>query len=161
MEKQHQSFYQIFRREGLSFGWKHAKKDFWFFLQIFVILGIANAIPAIINLIYGWPQDTDNIGDPIAFVLSLIFSFGLIKIFLHFVHQKVAKIQDLWSHNRIRFLWWIVARVISGVLIVLGCILLLIPGIYVAARLYLFEYFVVDQDMSAIEAISASWEVTK
>lgn len=161
MEREYQNFYQIFRREGLAFGWKHAKKDLWFFLQIFIVLGIANAIPAIINLIYGWPQDTDNFGDPIAFILSLVFSFGLIKIFLHFVHQKAVSIKDLWNHDRIRFLWWIVARVISGVLIVLGCILLLIPGIYVAARLYLFEYFVVDQNMTAIEAISASWEVTK
>ena len=128
---------------------------------MFVLLGIANAIPNIINLLKGWPQDTSNIGDIIAFLLSLLFGFGMIKLFLHFVHGKVVDIKDLRNHNWTRFMWWVLSKLMAGILIALGFMLLIIPGIYVAARLYLYEYFVVDQDMTTIEAISASWEVTK
>lgn len=85
----------------------------------------------------------------------------MIKLFLHFAHQKIVDIKDLWDHDWGRFAWWILARIVTGVLIALGMILLIIPGLYVAARLYLVEYFVVDQDMTAIEAVSASREVTK
>lgn len=155
------SFYQIFRHEWLRFGWAHAKKDFRFFLQIFVFLGVANAIPDIINWIQWWPMDTDNIGTWIAGILSLIFGFGMIKLFLHFVHGKHHDIKDLWNHDRGRWAWWLLAKIIYGVLVMIGIVLLIVPGIYIAARLYLYEYFVVDQNMTSVEAISASWETTK
>jgi|GEM_PF-4090660 len=158
---EHTNFYRIFKDEGLSFGWKNAKVDFLFFLQVFVIMGIANSIPAIVNRATNQPTDANNFGDVISVILSLIFGFGLIKIFLHYVHDKKRSLRDLVDHDRIRFLWWVLGRIICGVLIVLGLVLLIIPGIYVAARLYLFEYFVVDQEMTSIEAISASRETTK
>ncbi|MBP6910342.1 hypothetical protein KBC03_01980 [Patescibacteria group bacterium] len=50
MDKQ-QSFYGIFRHEGLKFGWKHAKKDFWFFFQMFVLIAVVSYIPALVQLI--------------------------------------------------------------------------------------------------------------
>lgn len=156
-----ESFYTIFRGEGVSFGWKHAKKDFFFFLQLFVIVGVINAIPNLINRAMGWPQDANNIGTVIAAIGSLICSFGLIKIYLHTAAERKSKLEDLFNHDWKRFIRWLIAKVVSGVLVVLGLILLVIPGIYVAARLYLYEFFAVDQDMNAIEAISASREVTK
>ncbi len=155
------SFYHIFKEEGLSFGRKTAKKERVFFLQIFVIMGVVNAIPNVVNWLNHWPQDTNNIGDPISLILSLILGFWMIKIFLHFVHGKIPTLTELWSHKAWRFLWWLLAKIIQGVLVGIGTILLIIPGIYVGARLYLYEYFVVDQDMNSIEAISASWEITK
>lgn len=161
MSTQQHSFYRIFKDEGVRFGWKHAKKDFFFFLQVFVLLGIANSLPSLVNWFTGRPQDAHNIGTFIAGILSLIFGFGLIKLFLHFVHERVVDIKDLWNHDRARLGWWLVAKVLHAVLVMIGMMLVVIPGIYVAARLYLFEYFVVDQDMDSIEAISASWEVTQ
>lgn len=158
---EHKSFYSIFKNEGVRFGRKHAKKDFFFFLQMFVLVGIANAIPAIINWANNRPHDASNFGDILSGILSLIFAFGMVKIYLHFVHEKKADLKDLISHDWVRFLWWVLTKIITGVLIFLGFILLIIPGIYVAARLYLAEFFVVDQKMTAIEAISASREVTK
>lgn len=159
--KHTESFYGIFRHEGLSFGWKHAKKDFFFFLQLFVILGVINALPNIINRLTGQPQDANNIGTVIAAIGSLICSFGLIKIYLKVSAEHKPHVSDLFNHDWKRFIRRFVSKIVAGVLTVLGFILLIIPGIYVAARLYLYEFFAVDQEMNAIEAISASREVTK
>ncbi len=161
MDKQ-QSFYGIFRHEGLKFGWKHAKKDFWFFFQMFVLIAVVSYIPALVQLIVWDSQEVLVIA--ISFVcqvLAIIFTFGMIKIFLHFVHEKAHKLSDLWDHKWVRVGRWIVTKFLAGILIAIGFVLLIIPGIYVAARLYLAEYFVVDQNMNAIEAISASREITK
>lgn len=165
MEKHSESFYKIFRHEGLKFGWAHAKKDFWFFFQIILLVGVVNTLPNLIIHIAGGAADEMS---PLNVVLSIVFSlvslilaFGMIKIFLHFAHEKKARISDLWDHNRRRFARWFLAQIIVGFLTMIGIILLIIPGIFVAARLYLYKYFVVDQDMTSIEAISASWELTK
>lgn len=158
---EHTNFYSIFKNEGVKFGRKHAKKDFSFFLQMFVLVGIANAIPMVINRIQHRPYDANNFGDIISLILSLLFGFGMVKIYLHFVHAKKVDLKDLINHDWARFLRWALAKIITGGLIFLGFILLIIPGIYMASRLYLAEFFVVDQKMTAIEAISASWEVTK
>ncbi len=155
------NFYRVFKDDGLKLGWKHAKKDFFFFLQVFVLVGIASAIPMIVNWIYGMPFDTPNFGDVISTLLSLIFSFGMIKIFIHFVRKGKADLKDLRNHDWVRFLRWFLTRIVTAVLIGVGMVLLIVPGIYVAARLYLYEYYVVDQKLNTIEAISASWEVTK
>ena len=69
------NFYRIFKDEGISFGWKHAKKNFWFFLQIFILILLVNALPSIINFITGRPWDASNIGDVLSLAIGLIFSF--------------------------------------------------------------------------------------
>ncbi len=42
----------------------------------------------------------------------------------------------------------------------LSCLLLVIPGFFVAIKLQLSTFFVVDKGMSPIEAMSASWHAT-
>lgn len=156
-----QNFYRIFKDEGVSFGRKIAKKHVGLFLQIFLLLLVAEMIPAIVNWINHAPYEASNIGDIIASIVSIIFGFGLIKIFLHFVHDKKVDLKSLWDHDWTRFLWWIAARIVHGIMVFVGILLLIVPGIYIAARLYLYEYYVVDQKLNAKEALQASWHATK
>lgn len=46
-------------------------------------------------------------------------------------------------------------------LIIGGMILLLVPGIIVILRSFFTQYFIVDKNMGPIEAIKASWALTK
>lgn len=156
-----QNFYRIFKDEGLSFGRKIAKKEVMFFLQIFLLMFVAEMIPTFINWMNHAPYEANNIGNVIAPVVGAIFAFGLIKIFLHFVHEKKTDLKDLWDHDRMRFLWWILSRIAHGIIVFVGTLLLIVPGIYFAARLYLYEYYVVDQKLNAKEALQASWRATK
>lgn len=55
----------------------------------------------------------------------------------------------------------LVAGFIVNVLIGLGTILLVIPGIYVAVALYFVQFEVIVEERNAIDALRSGWELTK
>jgi uncharacterized membrane protein len=55
----------------------------------------------------------------------------------------------------------IIAWTLLVPLIIGGMILLLVPGIIVILRSFFTQYFIVDKNMGPIEAIKASWTLTK
>ena len=161
---EHKSFYKIFRHEGLAFGWKTAKKDIFFFLKIFlIIIAVTHFLPTLIDMLLNISPDSVTPGDALSSVFGMIFSFGLIKIYLHFVHNRTAHIKDLifTKEDGKTLVNWVLAKFGSQILIFLGFILLIIPGIYIAARFYFVELMVVDKKMRAIDAMRASRKLTK
>jgi len=59
--------------------------------------------------------------------------------------------------------WWsmFVTRFIVGVGLILGFLLLIVPGIYLAVRLSLCELLVVTEDMAGLDCARRSFELTK
>ena len=53
------------------------------------------------------------------------------------------------------------AVILTGLFILLGFVLLIVPGIILAIRLSFVSYLVIDRKLSAWEAITTSWEMTK
>jgi len=55
----------------------------------------------------------------------------------------------------------VLANLLVFVIVVLGFIALVIPGIIFSCRLSLTPYLIVDRKMEAIEAIKTSWHMTR
>jgi membrane-anchored glycerophosphoryl diester phosphodiesterase (GDPDase) len=55
----------------------------------------------------------------------------------------------------------IIAGIVFGIIVFIGLILLIIPGIYLAVALYFFLIFIALEDESFIDALQSSWELTK
>lgn len=55
----------------------------------------------------------------------------------------------------------VLAGFLSGLFVGLGFLLFIIPGIIIGLRLSFVYYLVMDEGMEAMEAIRASWEMTK
>ncbi|MFB6102612.1 MAG: hypothetical protein ABEJ73_08615 [Haloplanus sp.] len=64
-----------------------------------------------------------------------------------------------------RFGWVVVNALVAGfivnVLIGLGTVLLVLPGIYLAVALYFVQFEVIVEDKNAIDALRDGWELTK
>jgi hypothetical protein len=56
-------------------------------------------------------------------------------------------------------MWW--ARFLSTLVIVLGLLLLIIPGLYLGVRLCLAESIIVTEQTSGVDALKRSFELTK
>ncbi|MFB6196006.1 MAG: hypothetical protein ABEI80_07520 [Haloplanus sp.] len=73
--------------------------------------------------------------------------------------------QSLPSGVTRRFGWVILNALVAGfvvnVLIGLGTILLIIPGIYLAVALYFVQFEVIVEDKNALDALRDGWELTK
>ena len=55
----------------------------------------------------------------------------------------------------------ILANLLVVALVILGCIVLIIPGIIIGCRLAFVSYLVMDKKLDPIEAVEQSWRLTR
>lgn len=93
--------------------------------------------------------------------LSLIVSLGAKRITLDLVDGKDAQIGDLFSQTKL-FWKFLIASILYGLVLVVGFILLIIPGIYFSLKYGFFGYVLVDHpELSATESLSESAHLTE
>lgn len=150
------------KSEAILFGWNTLKKNFWFFLGLLsVVLGV--------DLLLGIITSSFTENAPVALViaasiisiiLNLLLSMGIIKITLKFCDQEPANYRDLISSYRL-LLNYLIGSVIYGVVVAVGLILLVVPGIYFAVKYQFYEYLIIDKGLGPVEAIKRSGVLTK
>ena len=142
--------------EAVRFGWATFKKRPWFFIGACV--GLV-AINLLINGIFG------KLGVPfLAFVVQIVMN-----TFLTIAYVKLAlggasspetlTIQSLWEPRH--FLNMLGTSLLVMIIVVVGMILLVIPGIIAAIALSFATFSVVDKSLGPIAAIKESYRVTK
>jgi len=96
----------------------------------------------------------------LSLAISIVFSLGYTKN----VFQALDGIEPQFSAYSIKLsqAWnYLLAGIIMGVAFTIGLILLVIPGIYIAIRLQFAIAYIVEEDASAIDALTRSWNLTK
>lgn len=92
--------------------------------------------------------------------INVFFQLGWIVISLKIIRGESPKIGDLFSQWR-RYGAGLLASLIVSVLFMIGFVLLIIPGIIVGLTCLLTLWYIVDQDMGAVQAIKASYAATR
>ena len=93
-------------------------------------------------------------------VVTLFLEIGFIKIVLKLIDGHKAEITELWAYPQY-LLRMIGASILYGLIVLVGLILLIIPGIYLALRLQFYSYYIIDKDAEAIDSLKMSWKVTE
>ncbi|MFC1864391.1 DUF975 family protein [Chloroflexota bacterium] len=139
-------------------GWRQLWK---YFLELFLI--------GIIALVIGLPSaiDQGSQGVTVLGVFALAYGIliaGPVDYGVAFAYLKGARgdkpeIKDMFE--AFRNYWNVVlADVLVGAIVVIGLVLLIIPGIIFACKLAFVPYLVVEWKMEAIEAVKTSWRMT-
>lgn len=92
-------------------------------------------------------------------ILNLFLQLGLIRILLNVTRGHDAQIGMLLSEGG-KFLNGLGASILLGIVVLVGVILLIVPGIIAAIGLQFALYMVVDRNLGPIEALSQSWTLT-
>ncbi len=100
------------------------------------------------------------VGMVIVLPVTAFFRAGIIKLMLSPARGGVPNFGDVFG-GASRTLPLLLAMILKGLIVFVGCLLLIIPGIYASFALSQVEYFVVDRQMGPIEAIQASWSATE
>lgn len=149
-------------REAIKFGWENAKKNIIFFLKVFGVLLLVGLIPQALN--YLWedqPMFLIVLLVIISAVIRLITDLGLLKISLDLADSKKPELSTLFSYTNWRtLLKFFLAGLLYNLVVGVGIILLIIPGIYFAIRFQYFGYLVVDKNLGPIEAFKESSRLT-
>lgn len=150
-------------KEALSFGWKTFKARPWFFVLVpFVLMAAAfgaGLVQGILSAILG-----KTIGPVVSFVISVgintFIGAGVISLYLK-AHDSVSSVslKDLWNPKPFwRFLG---TNVLVGIAVLIGFILIVIPGIIASLALMFAQYAVIDKGLNPIAAMKESMRLTK
>jgi len=147
-----------------SEGWGVLKRYFVELLLVTLLVGLFWAVAGAIEA----ASDSDFYLSPIygLFYLGYIIlimkpvEYGRVKPYLKAVRGGDPKVKDIFVFQEI-YLNVVLAAALTGVLIVIGTIFLIVPGIIIACKLAFVPYLVVDRRMDAVEAIKKSWRMTR
>lgn len=146
------------KKEAIDFGFELAKKNLFFFVGIFLVI-------LLISIVMGALRLTLILGLvllPVQVIIDLIVGAGLIYIALKFLDNKKPTYKDLFYGNSIESIVnYFLTSFLVGLIVIGGLILLIIPGIYFAFRLKFASYLVIDKKLDPVNAVKASWRMTK
>jgi uncharacterized membrane protein len=151
----------------IKFGWETFKRRPWMLIGAFALTVLISAIPGILTphpeIVQGQPPPPPT---PFALVMSLIsivvsflVGLGLTNFSLR-AHDNIetVTIADLWNPDPIwRFLG---AELLAALIIFVGMLLVVIPGIIASLGLGFVPYLVVDRGMRPVESLKESWRIT-
>lgn len=130
-------------------GWRHTKEHFWFlFLTLVVVFVVTSAAS-------NFP--------PFALIVGVFTSISIITLSLEITAGVKPIISDLWKkyHHWRLFVNYLLASFLMAVIVGIGLLLLVIPGIYLAIRLQFYKFLIVDkEDIGPWMAIKESWRMT-
>ena len=156
---------------GVVSSYKNGWRQLWkYFLELFLI-GI---IFVIITSPEMWSRSTDaaSVGDVLSDIVLLdivLFAYGLLIVgpveygtlsaYLKAARGDKLEIKDMFAAFRN---YWnaVLANLLVDIIVLVGFILLIVPGIIFACKLAFVHYLVVDQKMGVIEAVKGSWRMT-
>lgn len=139
----------------ISFGWTTFKKRPWFFAGTTLLY-------IVIEFISGFVQGTlpDILGFVVAVVVSTLLYVGLIALYLK-AHDDPASahLKDFWNPKP--FVNYLIMSILLGIIVLLGLVLLIVPGIILALVFSLTGYAVVEKGMGPISALKESARLTR
>lgn len=150
--------------EALRFGWEVTKRHFWLLFLMIVIVGGLSRVSRIVEWIR--PATAEEKGLAIVIVcvqviLNLFLSLGLIRVCMRLTDNEGATLSDLFGATGRQVFSLFVASVIDVILMTIGLVLLIVPGIIVALRLSMAQFLIVDKALGPIEALRQSWAMTE
>lgn len=149
----------FFIKDALGFGWAMVKEKFWFLVLLLLVSGFFSMLPDIINM-FTHNKGVSFVVQAASFVVGFVIDAGLIAIMLKLHDGREAKAVDVFSQYPIVFQYF-VATVLYSLMVILGFLLLIVPGVYLALRYQFYAYFVVDKRTDILDSFSRSAAITE
>lgn len=151
--------------------WRHTCANFGdiflfglvYFFTYVISAGILKFIALAID---GDLQNSSSIGLMTLFtelllnVFSVFLSLGAIRYGHRLLNGEKPEITVLFSQGR-KLISAIVANILYFLMIMIGFLFLIIPGIIVAIRFSFFQQAIVEKRLGAIESLKYSWNLTR
>lgn len=142
--------------------WEYTKQHLGFFIGYLIIMlvvsllfsGIAQALAQQGRTFLAFLMHTAG------WILGLFIQMGLINSALLITTGIKPEFNQLYSNDRY-FGSYLVSTILFNLMVMVGFILLIIPGVYLAVRYILFSYFVLDKEMRPIESLEAAAKATQ
>jgi hypothetical protein len=156
--------------EVISLAWERFKQNWavlvFSYVVMFVITEIVAQVPAVLQgagvlepgtAAFDVVRYTDLV---IGQLVGAFFQVGLTRIWLGSARGKSPSFGLLFTGGD-RFIALFAMQLLMGIILILGFVALIVPGIILGLGLSLAQFYVVDVKMGPISAMKASWNATK
>lgn len=151
---------RIVMSEIFGYAWRQTKSQLW----ILSGLLIGYSILSFTLGIFASPMQESQSGIIVINILSLLlsslFSLGYTRNIFQALDgeepQFSAYVQQ--SKNVVNY---IIAALLMTLIVFIGLVLFILPGIYLIIRLQFFLPFITEENCGAVESLKRSWEITK
>lgn len=93
-------------------------------------------------------------------VVEVFLGLGITRIALNIVDGKAFTIGTLFSQGR-KLIRAYFAQLLFGIMVGIGFVLLIVPGVYLALRFGQYQHAIVDKDLGILESFSYSSRITQ
>lgn len=131
---------------GLKEGWQHFKSRPGY---LFVV-ALAVAVLYLSSMA----------GEALFTALAAVLSVGYLSVLLNHVRGNPFSFDDIFVVDK-RWVYFAFLFIIKALFILLGLILFIVPGVYLAVKWMFAELLVIDQGLRPMEALRKSSEMTK
>lgn len=148
-------------REAVSYGWEEMKKNIVFFIILLACVLVVYLIPEIPRALTEKKLPLVSLFfSIISTIVSMVIGMGMIRIALKLYDNQKPELKDLIPEWPL-FLMYILMSLLYGIIVIVGLILLIVPGIIAGIALQFCTYLVIDKNMDPIEALKKSYAMTK
>jgi len=144
----------------------HGWRQLWKYFLELLLIGIIAFVIGIPSGMGGWAQGVIGAAAMLSF-LGFFYSvlivgptqYGVAFAYLEAARGDKLEIKDMFEAFRN---YWnaVLASLLVTVIVIIGLVFLIIPGIIFACKLAFTPYLVVDRKMEVIEAVKESWRMT-
>lgn len=96
----------------------------------------------------------------IMLVIGWLFSCGMIKMGYDALDDKLS-FSSMFHVPMMTVVKWFLLYIMLTYIMLIGFMLLIVPGIYLMVRLYPAMFLLVDKDCGSLDAIKKAWRITK
>ncbi|MDR2775253.1 MAG: glycerophosphoryl diester phosphodiesterase membrane domain-containing protein [Tannerella sp.] len=142
--------------------WKGLKSQFWLLTGLLIGFTIVYSL----LFIFAIPAKGDffSISCIITYILCVfllcLFQLGYLKNCFQTLDGEEPQFSSYGQVSR-KLPAYLAAYLIYSIIIAIGSVLFVIPGIYLALRLQFFMASIIDEDTGIIKSFKRSWEITK
>lgn len=146
------------KKEAITFGWGKFKQNWTLLVGVFAFIGV---------LSFAFESIDEDMYLPAFLLVMLVgilvqtwLEMGATRIVLDVHDDKDVEFRDLFGQASL--LWrFLFAEILAGIIVFVGLLLFIIPGVIAAVGLFLIPYIVIDKGLGPVEAIKDSWRLTK
>lgn len=143
---------------AFKYGWNTFKHRPGFFIGMTIIILFVSWFTGFVLGMVG--EKGNAISGIINLLVTTLVDLGVVATMLKvYDAPDSATFSDLWHPQQ--YLPYLGATILTGIAVVVGLILLIIPGLIAAMMLLFVKFVVIDRNMGPIDALKESARITK
>lgn len=146
--------------EVCSTSWQRFKAQMWVLVGLFIGMTIIYSLLSMCSLSAGGSFAGSLVSNLICILFSCVFSLGYMKNIFQTLDGDEPQFSAFTQQAR-KIVTYFVANLLLGIIVGVGIIFLIIPGIYLMLRLQFSTAFIVEENAGITESLKRSWKITR